>query len=238
LAVPAGLAAAALAYSGFVVAARMAGANRAQFLATPWIGLAVASLMLLACSVLPERARPIVAASLGAFVVATGAARVVQLQRTFDRVGTYRRDSDAVSRLLRLAPALKPGTLVILLDHSRTWLGTFVFHHALDLAYGGGVAGCVPDAPERLFYTCHQGADGVRHEPWPILTRAWGVSPRTYAFDQVVVFRADGSGRIDLLREWPADLPPPPPGAVYAPLGRLDREVPPPRQRSVVGAIS
>lgn len=234
LAIPVGLLGAALAYSGFVLAARMAGTNRAQFLATPWVGLALASSILLGSSALPGRARAIVAAGCAAFVVATGAARVERLQHRFDRLSSYGRERSAVIQMLHLAPELKPGTLVLLLDHSRTWLGTFVFHHALDLAYGRGVAGCVPNARESLFYACYQDADGVRHEPWPILAEAWGEAPRSFRFDEIVAFRADPSGRLELLEAWPHELPQPPQGSRYAPRDRLDAPRVHPARRSLL----
>jgi hypothetical protein len=109
----------------------------------------------------------------------------------------------------------------VLVDRTRSWVGSFAFHHALDLAYGRHVAGCVVDAPEEIFYTCSPGPEGVRHQPWPILARAWQARPRTYGYHELIVFRSEAPGRATLLEEWPAGLPALPAGARYAPRSRV-----------------
>jgi len=234
VALPVGLVGAAAAYASFILAERLVGANRTEFLAAPWIGMALAAAIALAASAVPSRAQLACTAALGAFVVAGAAARTQQLQDVWNQVGAYGRQSGAVAQMVAIAPDLRPGTLVILVDGAHAWLGTFMFHHALDLVYGGHAAGCVPNGPEQLFYACIQGPEGVRHEPWAVLKAAWGARPRTYGFDEIVVFRADASGRVILQDGWPSELPPLPPGAAYAPRSRLAPSSRPPAARALL----
>lgn len=229
-----GLVGAAAAYSSFILAAGLAGANRTEFVAAPWIGLALAAAITLAASAVPARGRLPCLATLGAFVVAGAAARTQQLQAVWDQVGAYGRQSGAVAQMVAIAPDLRAGTLVILVDGAHAWLGSFMFHHALDLVYGGHAAGCVPNGPEQLFYACIQGREGVRHEPWPVLKAAWGAQPRTYGFDEIVVFSADGSGHVTLQDAWPSELPPLPPGGTYTPRSRIASSARPPAARALL----
>ena len=50
----------------------------------------------------------------------------------------------------------------------------------------------------------------------------WGTGERLHRCEEVTVFRLDGKGRLALLSEWPAALPPLPPGASYAPRARIE----------------
>jgi len=229
-----GLVGAASGYSGFVLAARMVGADRAEMLAAPWIGLALASIVALLAEVVPAPARRPLVVALGAFVATAGAARTVQLQQVWNQISAYDRQAGDMRQIAATAADFKPGTLVILFQGTGTWVGTFAFHHALDVVYGRHVAGCVANGREELFYECRQDAQGVHHDPWPVLKPAWGASPRTYRFDEVVVFRSDATGRITLVDEWPADLPPLPAGATYAPQARITSSASSPVRRSIL----
>jgi hypothetical protein len=233
----AGLAGAAAAYSAFILAVRLTGASRTQFLSAPWIGIALASAAALLASMTPRRTRLPLLALLGAFVAASGAARTAQLQTTWDRTGTYPRQAGTMAQMAALAPQFKPGTLVIFIEGTRTWVGTFVFNHAIDVVYGRHVAGCVANGRETAFYTCRQDPQGFHHEPWTMLERAWNVAPHTYRFDEVAVVRSDADGRVSLVDVWPPDLPPLTPGAVYAPHTRIDPVTPAPASRAVLDRI-
>jgi hypothetical protein len=126
-----------------------------------------------------------------------------------------------MTQILSIAPGLKAGTLAIMLDGSQTWLGSFVFHHAMDLLYDGGASGCVANGREEIFYTCWMDKEGVHQDPWPVLRSEWKVTNRTFGFDQVVVLASDKTGQVALLPQWPSDLPPLPQGAIYDPQKRL-----------------
>jgi hypothetical protein len=57
VAVPVGLLGAAAAYSSFILAERLVGAYRTEFLAAPWIGVALAAAIALASDAAPSRAQ-------------------------------------------------------------------------------------------------------------------------------------------------------------------------------------
>ncbi len=217
---------AAAAYSSFILARRLEGALRTEFLAAPWIGLAIAALISLFAGAAPRRVRFALLAGLGALVAAAGAARTRGLQATWDAVGSYPRQAGALAQIARLAPGLAPGTLVLFLDDAPTWIGSFPFHHGLDIVYGRHVAGCVPAGREPLFYTCRATPEGYEFVPWRVLEGAWGERRGRFGFDALVVFRSS-SGRVELVEKWPADLPPLPLGARYAPRERLAAPAPP-----------
>ena len=59
----------------------------------------------------------------------------------------------------------------------------------------------------------------------------WGVGPHDYRYDEMVVARFAG-GRVEVLTEWPAELPPVPADARYDPRSRiLDLSRPVPERR-------
>lgn len=217
---------AAAAYSSFILARRLEGAFRTEFLAAPWIALAIAALIALVADAAPRRARLALLAGLGALVAAAGTARTRGLQATWDGVGSYTRQAGALTQIAAIAPGLERGTLVLFLDDARTWVGNFPFHHGLDVVYGRHVAGCVPAGREQLFYACRATPQGYEFIPWRVLEGAWGERPVRFGYDALVVFRSS-SGRVELVEEWPADLPPLPPGARYAPRERLAAPAPP-----------
>jgi hypothetical protein len=116
-----GLVGAAAAYSTFILAAGLAGASRTEFVAAPWIGLTLAAAITLVASAVPARGRLLCTAALGAFVVASAAARTQQLQGVWDQVGAYGRQSGAVAQMVAIAPDLRDGTLVILVDGAHAY---------------------------------------------------------------------------------------------------------------------
>jgi hypothetical protein len=218
----AGLLGAAAAYAPFLMGARMtARGGRTEMISGPWIAILVAALILLAAGALPARARLPALAGLAALVAASGAAHTTQLQQSWDRSAVYPHQSRTMTELVSLAPDLKPGSLLIFVDPGRTWLGTFVFHYAVDLLYAGAAAGCVSNGREELFLTCYMDPAGVHQDPWPMLRVPWQLAPRTYAFEEVVVVRPGAEGRVEIADSWPAELPPLPAGAAYAPRSRV-----------------
>jgi hypothetical protein len=76
------------------------------------------------------------------------------------------------------------------------------------------------DAPAPL-YPATLGANGVGIEPVPALRKPWGVEPRRYRHEEIVVLRLAASGELRVVESWPAELPPVPDGEQYAPLERL-----------------
>jgi hypothetical protein len=227
----AGLVAAAAAYSSFILAAKLWDAARTEFIAAPFIGLALGATIILLAELVPARGRLPIVAALGAFVMACSAARTSQLQSSWDAVGAYGRQSGSLAQLLRAAPNFKPGTLVLFFEGPPTWISSFAFHHGLDLVYGPHVAGCVSNERARLFYECRQGAQGIRQEPWPVLKDAWRAEAKTYRFEEIVAFKADGTGQLRLLEEWPAELPALPADAAYSPRQQIVAASAPPATR-------
>lgn len=237
LAMAVGIAGAAASYSGFILATRLVDARRTEFLATPWIGLLLAAGIVLVAGLAPSRLRLPVLGVCGGYVAAAGAVHTDRLQRDWDLVSAYPRQAGALKQMVLAAPGLRPGTLVILVDGAQAFLGSFVLHHGLDLVYGPQVGGCVAAPRSEIFYACVQTPQGIRHEPWPVLRRAWGARARHYGFDEIVVFRSEPSGRLSLLEAWPPELPPLPAGASYAPLLRVSAEATPPAARALLSRV-
>ena len=107
--------------------------------------------------------------------------------------------------LVKRAPDIRPGTMVLLLDDGRAWRATFGFHHAVRYLYRGGRP--VLRGAWNALYPAALGPEGLQSEPWPVIRGPWGVSPHTYRFDEIMVARFSG-GAVEVLREWPATLPP------------------------------
>jgi hypothetical protein len=140
------------------------------------------------------------------------------------------------ARSHRGAPALEPGTLVLLLDDARAWPMTFTFRHALRYVYGDGVVGVVHGA-EDFLYPWRVTAGGVAVVPWPVIRGEWQVHPSVHPWETIVAVRRAADGTVAVLGRWPDRvLPAPPPGARYAPQERV-REAPAEvRHRNVLGA--
>jgi len=226
-----GLLGAAAAYSSFIVAANLWEASRTEFIAAPFIGMALAASIGLVADVVPPRGSLPVVATLGAWVMACGAARTSQLQDEWNGIGAYGRQASALEQMLRIAPDFRPGTLVMFIEGPPAWIGTFALHHCLDLVYGPHVAGCVSNARAHLFYECRETPEGMRHEPWPVVKDAWKAGSQTYRFEEVVVFKSDPSGHIRLLEEWPPELAALPADARYSPWQRIVATSSPPATR-------
>jgi hypothetical protein len=152
------------------------------------------------------------------------------MQQTWDRESFYPAQMSMLRGLVSRAPDLRSGTMVLLLDEGGAWRATFGFHHAIQYLYEERAAGCVWGAWNAL-YPATLGAEGLLSEPWPVIRGPWGVRPHTYRHDEIVVARFS-NGSVEILKEWPATLPPLPAGARYDPGSRiLDLTHPCPERR-------
>ena len=221
-----GVVLAILGWVALVVSPLVRTPARAQLLSAPGIGLLIAALLAFAASWMPARARPFVLAVTGAWVVAVGAGRIGALQDAWDTTSFWPRQRGALVQIVDHAPSLAPNTLVLLVDDSRSWPVNFGFRHAIQYLYGEEVVGLVWQGLEFL-YGARYGADGIRSEPWPVIQREWRSPPTLHRFDEVVVVRLFADGRLAVLDAWPAELPPLPPGATYAPRARIGAGPPP-----------
>jgi hypothetical protein len=186
-----------------------------------------------AASLLPKRARLPVAGLLAAWVVALGVQRTADFQARWDTWSPYDGQRRTLLELTALAPGLAPGTLVVLLPRGRAWPFDMTFRHAILYLYEGRAAGHVLGADPLLYETRFEAA-GIRSIPAPVIRGPWQEAVTLYPYHSVVALREDARGRLRLLETWPAELPPLPPGAVYAPRSRLV-SAPPPRRLSVLG---
>lgn len=211
-------------------------AFRTQFLSTPGVAALLAAGVLLAASFLPRRARAAGAGLLGAGVVALGLGHTAALQARWDEVSAYPGQRLTLLELTAMAPDLAPGTLVVLLQARGAWALDLAFRHAVSYLYEGRATGHVAAADPLLYETQFEVA-GVRSTPEAGLQGPWGEPPVLHGYDSVVVVREDEAGRLRLLETWPEDLPPLPPGAVYAPRSRL-RAGPAPRRLSILHGAS
>lgn len=219
-----------LGWIGLVVSPLIRSSARTQLLSAPGIGLLIACALGWVASLVPGRARPLVLAVTGAWVVAVGAGRVGALQDGWDADSYWPRQRAALVQIVAQAPSLAPNTLVILVDESRSWLVNFGFRGAIQYLYGERVVGLIGQGSEFLYGTRYD-ADGIRSEPWPVIQRPWHSPPTLHRYDEVVVVRLFADGSLRVLDGWPAELPALPPGAVYAPRARIGPGPPPPASR-------
>ncbi len=192
-----------------------------QGLSAPGFGLMLAAGTLLAVSLVPERARLPLTLALSCWLAALGTARTLALQREWDERSAYPAQRLLLDELVALAPDLRDGTLVVLLDADGVFPATFTFRHAVSYLYDGRAAGLVPGGHDFL-YPARFGADVVESLPWPVIQDAWREPARAYGYDALLVVR-QARGRLTLERAWPADLPPAAGAARYAPEARIVR---------------
>jgi hypothetical protein len=229
-----GLLFAGLGYGVMVLSNTVPSPFRMQFLSAPGIALGLASAAYLAASALPARRQQAAVAALAGWVVLVGSARTVFLQSVWDGMSLFPAQSSLLRQLVRTAPGLRPNTLVILVDGSQAFPETFTFRHALQYLYGPQVVGFVAGANNFLYATRFDAA-AVRCAPWPIVRGPWSVAPSVHRYDETVVVRLSGSGVLERLPRWPADLPALAPGARYAPEERVLETPPAMPARAVLG---
>ena len=111
---------------------------------------------------------------------------------------------------------------------------SFTFRHAVAYLYPGQAAGLVPHGADML-YPWSLIPEGIVITPWATIRDAWDVEPSFHPWSTLVVVRASESGGLEIVCEWPeGELPPLPPGALYAPLERVERDKPPPASRRIL----
>jgi hypothetical protein len=153
-----------------------------------------------------------------------GTGRTLALQRYWDTHSAYPRQAATLRDLQGVAPDLRPGTLVVLVDHCGDWPAVFTFRHAVEWTYGRRATGFLwrPGFRGQLFYPTAFAPEGVRTMPWDSIQKAWDDPPTLHRYDEIVaVRRRPGSCHLELALPWPAELPPLPPGARYAPTERI-----------------
>ena len=225
-----GLVLAGLGYSMFALSSSIATATRTQFFAAPGIGLFLAAILLLAASLAPAGARPYVVVVPAVLVIAGGIGHGRGMQREWDRIGYYPAQTRALRAIVRAAPALRPHTLVLLLDDDGAFPYALTFRHAVAVLYGEDVVGHAVDANPFLYTASVQGSE-LRIDPWPIIAGPWRERASRHRFEDAVAFRLSG-GQVSLLDRWEGGrLPALPPGSRYAPRSRiLDGPAPPGRR--------
>jgi hypothetical protein len=231
----AGLLLAIVAYLPFVLNLKTRGPVRTQFLSAPGTGVLLAAGVVLFARLLPTRARLAGACLLGAWVVATGASRIVALQETWNTRTAYPAQRRALLELTALAPDLEPHTLVVVLKEEGVWPLDLSFRHAVEYLYEGRARGLAAGAEAFLYETRFEPA-GVVSEPLPVLRGPWREGLTRYRYDELVVFRRDPGGGLSLLDAWPTELPPLAAGVAYAPRSRIRTGAPPPRRLSILAS--
>ncbi len=232
-----GLTLAAAGHAGLALSRSISTPARTQILSGPGFGLALAGVVVLMSSLLPGRLARAGGLALGAWVVAVGTGRTVAMQGEWDSFrSVYAEQHRSLSDLVRRAPGLEPGTLVVLLDGGRIWPMSFTFRHAVAHLYPGQAAGLVPHGADML-YPWSFTPEGVVITPWATIRDAWDAEPSFHPWSTLVVARASEWGGLEIVDEWPeGELPPLPPGALYAPLERVERDKPPPASRWILRA--
>jgi hypothetical protein len=232
----AGLALAVLGSLPFALSPATQGPGRTQVLAAPGFGLALAAAAGLLALAVPARLGPVVAGLLGAWIVAVGTGRVIAMQCEWDEGGSsYPEHHRTLSGLTAQAPALRPGTLVVLLDDAGAWPLSFSFRHAVAFLYPGQAIGLVSGAND-ILYPWRWTREGVAVLPWASIRGAWDAPPSLHPWATLVVARLPPSGPLEILDRWPdGRLPTPPPGSRYDPRARIVPDASPPPSRAILG---
>lgn len=229
----AGLIWAGLGYSVLVLTPSQPTSLRMQFLSAPGIALFLASLACLIGSGLPIRWRPMAITVVAIWIVAVGTGRSVAMQKRWDALSAYPVQMRMLTGLTHEVPDVQPGTLITLLDEGRAWHATYGFHHAMCYLYQGRAAGYVHGAWNALYPTSFTPA-GIRVEPWLALRMPWGIDVTLTPYDHTIVARHRPDGVVEVLDQWPPELPPLPTGARYDPRSRIVAGAPLPPERALL----
>lgn len=224
LAIAGGLAAAGLGYGPYVLSRIGEATDRTQYVSGLGIATALAAAAVLVARQAPPQWRWPVTAILGCWVVAVGTGRTLAMQRYWDGKSAFPQQAATLRDLRTVAPDLRRGTLVVLVDHCGDWPAVFTLRHAVEWTYKRRATGFLwrPGFRGQLFYPTAFGVDGVRTVPWESIQRAWDDPPTLHRHDEIVaVRRRPDDCHLELAREWPEELPPLPPGARYAPEERI-----------------
>lgn len=218
--VAAGLAATVLGHAVLVLSPAMTTPSRMQILSAPGIGLLLAGLAAVGLARLGARTRAAALALVGCTVVALGTGRTLTWQRAWDARSMWPAQRASLAGIVREAPGLAPGTLVLLLDAGGAWPASFTFRHALRYLYGSAVVGSVWGA-EPFLYPEHLVPEGVVSAPYESIRGPWQVPVTFHPYSAVVVMRTFADDRAEILDRWPELLPKLPAGAVYEPRRRV-----------------
>lgn len=232
-AIAVGLAVAGLGSMGFAAVPSLTAPLRAQFLPAPGIGLFLAGLSLWLASWLPQRWRLLGVAALGGWVMWVGTACVLALQRHWDMKSLFPQQNRLLRELTRLAPDLRPNTLVILVDRMDAWR-PFAFQHAIEYMYEGRASGLLWGPLENFLMATTITDGGVVREPLPAIRGPWRSPPTFHRYDEVVLVRYSPDGAVTILDKWLGRVGPLPAGAFYAPQARIVRGGAEPLSRAVL----
>jgi hypothetical protein len=231
LAAAAGLGLAALGHLMFIASPGLTTPNRTQFLCAPGTAIFLAAAVALLASVLRERWRLAAVAAMGAWIVGVSAGRTAAHQRIWDTRTAYPAQVHLLSRLVALAPDVKPNTLFVLLDGRGEWPDTYGFDHAVRYLYEGRARGHVWGARSFLYNTTF-GADRIRREPREDIRAAWDDIPSVHGYDETIAVRHAADGSVSVLDRFPARVAAVPAAQAYDPSSRLvsSRREPPARR--------
>lgn len=231
-----GLAWAGLGYALFSLN-REAGPWRKQFFAGPGIALVLACALSWVASWLPGRLRRAAFGLLVAGIVALGCSHTTTMQRFWELLPFYRLQTSFLADLVRIAPDVRPHTLFVLLDEVGTWRSAWGFRHAAQYLYDGRASGWAYGTPTLMYPTGFTAA-GVVSIPWAEVQRAWRQPASLHRYEELVVLRRRSDGRVEVLGEWPSELPPLPSGARYAPGRRIVEALAAPASRAILGDLA
>ena len=219
LAMGLGLALASLGWAAFAASPALTTPDRTQMLPAPGLGLFLAGAALWLGSWFPERWRLVAVMALGGWVVWVATARVLAMQSRWDTRSTFAAQRRLLRELTRLAPDLRPHTLVVLLDRTGAW-GPIDFPFAVEYIYAGNASGYLWGS-KTFLYTTELTPAGAIRRPHPSVVRPWRWPPTLHRYDEVVFVRYAADGTVTLFNEWPGRILPQPAGALYAPESRI-----------------
>ena len=227
-----GLVLAALGYAAFCLTGSLALPMRTQFFSAPGIALALGAAASLGLSFIAARWRQVLGGVVLIWLVAVATGRTVAMQRDWGPWSRFPAQNSLLVQLTRIAPDVRPHTLVLLIDDGHAFVATFTFRHAVSYLYQGRAIGVIWGASDYL-YSSHFAPEGASIEPWPVIRGPWRSPPTFHRYDELIVVRYGADGKLVLLDEWPDGLPIPPPPD-YRPRKRILRGGPEPPERGIL----
>lgn len=210
-------------------------AGRTQLLSAPGVALLLAGLAGLLAGLAPGRFQGFVVGFVGLWIVAVGTGRVVAMQADWDGASAYPEQHRTLSGLVKEAPALRPGTLVVLLDEAAAWPYSFSFRHAVSYLYAGQAIGVVAGAND-ILYLQRLTSGGVGIAPYASIRTAWDAPVSFHPWSAVVIARLPPAGPLEIVEHWPdGQLPPIEHPGTYSPRERIVGGAMPPASRAVLG---
>jgi hypothetical protein len=155
------------------------------------------------------------------------------MQKRWDALSAYPSQMRMLTGLTHAVPDVRPGTLIALLDEGHAWRATYGFNHAMRYLYQDRAAGYVHATWNALYPTSFTPA-GILVEPWLALRKPWGIDVTLTPYEHTIVARYRPDGVVEILDQWPAELPPLPSGARYEPRSRIVAGAPLPPERALL----